>query len=58
LGGESVSNSSTYVHTVRENTGFIAVFAPNTDTPYRVNHFKQELNGTYPDEPSEFESLK
>ena len=57
MNGESVSNSLTYIHTVTENTGFIAVFEPNTNTPYTVNHYRQNLDGTYPSQPSEFESL-
>ena len=36
----------------------MAVFAPNIDTPYRVEHYKQELSGEYPTSPSESQSLQ
>ncbi|MCR5533021.1 MAG: InlB B-repeat-containing protein [Paludibacteraceae bacterium] len=38
--------------TVSENITYTATFAPNTNTPYSVKHYQQNLDGTYPSEPT------
>jgi uncharacterized repeat protein (TIGR02543 family) len=55
---ETVSTSTTYTITVRENTWFVAVFEPNTNTQYKVEHYRQNINGEYPEEASEVEPFE
>ena len=52
-----VSSVTPYVITVTESTGFVAVFAADTNTPYTVEHYKQNIDETYPTEASEVEPL-
>ena len=35
-----------------------ANWQPNTDTKYKVKHYLQNLNGTYPNEPYETDNLE
>jgi len=39
------------------NVTYTATFAPNTNTAYTVNHYKQNLDGTYPLTPTETDNL-
>ena len=55
--GEELFNQDVYPVTVVENTGYIAVFAPNTNTKYVINHFKQNLDGSYPSTPTDTDTL-
>ena len=55
---ESVSTLTTYTITVREDTWFVAVFEPNTNTQYRVEHYRQNIDGEYPEEASEVEPFE
>lgn len=36
---------------------FTANWTPNTDTPYTVNHYQQNLDGSYPSTPTETDNL-
>lgn len=47
-GNENASRSVT----VSDNITYTATFAPNTDTHYSVKHYQQNLDGTYPLEPT------
>ena len=38
--------------TVSANITYTATFAPNTNTGYTVKHYQQNLDGTYPSEPT------
>ena len=40
-----------------EDLTYTAQWSPNTNTAYVVKHFKQNLNGTYPEEPAEIDEL-
>jgi len=46
---------STY--TVDGDFAIAATFAPNTNTGYTVNHYQQNLDGTYPSTPTETDNL-
>ena len=46
LGGKTVEGVATYY----------AIFATNDSKPYTVNHYKQNLDGTYPTDPEETET--
>jgi uncharacterized repeat protein (TIGR02543 family) len=57
LSGEDSSLEDTTFTMGSENVTLTANWVANTDTPYTVNHYKQNNNGSYPDTPSETESL-
>lgn len=40
-----------------EDLTYTAQWSPNTNTAYVVKHFKQNLDGTYPEEPTEIDEL-
>ena len=40
-----------------EDLTYTAQWSPNTNTAYVVKHFKQNLDGTYPEEPTETDEL-
>ena len=43
---------------VTEDKEYVAMWSPNEDTGYTVEHYKQELDGTYPEKASEVEELE
>ena len=47
--GVQVSTSASYqVTNIQADASYTAIFAPNTNTPYTVKHYQQNLDGTYP----------
>lgn len=58
-GGDSLTNTLTLdIPNVSAAATYKAVFAPNTNTPYTVNHFLQNLDGsTYPVSPEATDNL-
>lgn len=44
------------VYTVTGDESFTIYSKPNTDTPYTVNHYVMNPDGTYPDEPTKKET--
>lgn len=40
-----------------EDLTYTAQWTPNTNTAYVVKHFKQNMDGTYPEEPAEIDEL-
>ena len=40
-----------------ENTEYTATWTPNTNTAYTVNHYLENLDGTYPSTPADTENL-
>ena len=45
------------VDVIKENTTIYAKWTPRTDTPYEVKHYKQNVDGSYPDTTTYVDSL-
>ena len=58
-GGVQVSTSATYqVTNIQADAEYTAIFAPNTNTAYTVNHYQQNLDGsTYPAVATDVDNL-
>ena len=49
-------NTATEIELLLDNEDLYAQWTPNSGTEYTVEHYKQNLDGTYPEEPSEVEN--
>ena len=57
--GVQVSTSASYqVTNIQADASYTAIFAPNTNTPYTVKHYQQNVDGsTYPADATDVDNL-
>ena len=57
-GNNEISTDSSYTFTMsNKKISYTAKFSANTNTKYKVEHYLENLDGTYPDTPSDVDNL-